>query len=121
MPMRPAAHFDHFDLLISNLLNNTIHNTMTAQNFIPTADAAALTQRSSAALKACGELLNEIMRVLPIEKKEALRLLSVGGGSVGIEALVDHAGVPKIHLVGIEREGSRHVLATVSSGNGSVH
>ena len=80
----------------------------------PPTHAELLRLASTGALQATGNLLACILMVLPEEKKEGLQRLLDGGGSIGIETLVDGKAVNTIHLVGIEREGARLVLATVA-------
>ncbi|WP_422085407.1 hypothetical protein [Variovorax sp.] len=84
-------------------------------NFIPTADAATLSQRCAASLRANGELMACMLQDLPKDKLDTIERLLAGGGSVGIETLVDHRAVNTVALVGIEREGSRQVFATVKT------
>ena len=91
-------------------------------NFIPSPDSANLSTRCAASLRANGELMSAMLQDFPKAKLDAIDRLLAGGGSVGIETLVDGKAVNKILLVGIEREGSRLVLAEISTPqNTGVH
>ena len=83
-------------------------------NFIPATDAGLLSELSAKALRTNGELLGEILQTFPPEKLAALDRLLAGGGSVGVETLVNAKSENTIRVVGQEREGSRLVLATVA-------
>jgi hypothetical protein len=75
----------------------------------------ALSQLCAAALRANGSLMAALLHGLPVEKKTAIQRLIDGGGSVGIETLIDRSAANRILLVGLEREGTRQVLAEVST------
>ncbi len=84
--------------------------------------AELIAMASAGTLRANGNLLACILMSLPAERKDALQRLLDGGGSIGIETLVDGKAQNTIHLVGIEREGARLVLATVKPDTpGAVH
>jgi precorrin-6B methylase 2 len=82
--------------------------------FNKAADAAALSQRCAASLRANGALMACLLRELPKEKHDLLQGLLAGGGSVGIETSVDKHADLRVRLVAIEREGRRTVLAEVN-------
>jgi|GEM_PF-6159613 len=91
-------------------------------NFIPAANAATLSQRSAAALRAVSELMEMIVNDLPEGKQASLGALLDGGGRVGVELTVDKSGANKISLVGVEREGRHRTLATIATiGTGNTH
>lgn len=73
-----------------------------------------LAERCSTSLLANGELIGAILSDFPPEKLEAIDNLLKGGGSVGIETLVNGKAANVIRLVGQEREGARLVLATIT-------
>lgn len=83
-------------------------------NFIPTTDAATLSQLCAASLRANGDLISAILKDFPKEQLDAIDRVLAGGGSVGIETLVDSKAKNTIHLVAIEREGARRVFSTVA-------
>lgn len=85
-----------------------------ASNFVPAADAATLSQRCAASLRANGALIAAMLQDFQKEGLDAVSAVLAGGGSVGIETLVDGNAVNTIHLVAIEREGTRRVLATIA-------
>lgn len=86
----------------------------------PTA-SATLSQRCAASLRANGALMDALLQALPADKQTALERLLAGGGSVGIETLVDRNAACRVLLVGIELEGSRLVLAEVSTATAAAH
>lgn len=73
-----------------------------------------LSQLCAAALRANGALMASLLQALSAGQKEDLQRLLAGGGSVGIETLVDKNAASRVLLVGLEREGSRLVLAEVA-------
>lgn len=87
------------------------------KNFIPAADPGLLSKLSAAALRSNGELLGEILQTFSPEKLQALDRLLSGGGSVGLETLINSKSENTIRVVGQEREGARLVLATVALPN----
>lgn len=74
-----------------------------------------LSQLCAAALRANGALMAVLMQKLSADQHEALQRLLAGGGSVGIETLIDKSAANRILLVGLELEGTRLVLAEVST------
>ena len=61
-----------------------------------------------------------LLQDLSKDKLDSIDRLLAGGGSVGIETLIDHRAVNTIALVAIEREGSRLVLATVKASEPGI-
>lgn len=83
-------------------------------NFIPASNSATLSQLCAASLRANGDLISAILKDFPAEHLDAIDRVLAGGGSVGIETLVDGKAKNTIHLVAIEREGARRVFSTVA-------
>jgi hypothetical protein len=79
-----------------------------------------LSQLCAAALRANGALMASLLQSLSAGQKEALQRLLTAGGSVGIETLVDKNAANRVLLVGLEREGSRLVLAEVATSTGQA-
>lgn len=77
-------------------------------------EPGTLSQRCASSLRANGKLLSVILADFPKSKLEAIDQLLAGGGSVGIETVIDRNATNWIRVVGIEREGARLVLATVT-------
>ena len=88
---------------------------MSAADFIPAANPKALSVLAAAALRSYGALRGELLLTLPDDKHAAIGALLAGGGSIGIETLVDRRQSSRVLLIGIEREGRRLVLAEVSA------
>jgi len=86
-------------------------------SFLPSNSSELLSGRCAASLRANGDLMASILADFPPEKLQALDALLAGGGSVGIETLIDGQARNLIRLVGVEREGARLVLATISAEN----
>lgn len=84
------------------------------QNFIPTADMTTLSGLCSASMTVNGNLLGQILRDFPKDKLDGVEKMLAGGASIGIETTVDGRANNAIRVIAIEREGTRHVLATVS-------
>lgn len=92
------------------------------KNTPPCTSAELLAMACAGSLRANGNLLACVLMGLPAERKDSLQRLLDGGGHIGIETLVDGKARNTIHLVGIEREGARLVLATVKADTpGAVH
>ena len=77
--------------------------------------SGTLSQLCASALRASGALMAELMQRLSTAQKEDLQRLLAGGGSVGIETLIDKNAANRIFLVGLELEGKRLILAEVST------
>lgn len=71
----------------------------------------------AASLNANSDLVAAMLRDMPADKHEAIDQLLAGGGSVGIETLIDRDATNTISLVGQEREGARVVYATIRAGS----
>lgn len=80
----------------------------------PSTSAELIAMACAGSLRANGNLLAVVLMGLPAELKDSLQRLLDGGGHIGIETLVDGKARNTIHLVGIEREGARLVLATIT-------
>lgn len=85
------------------------------ERFIPTSDAAILSKRCAAFMRAASELMELISNELPDEKQSALMQVLDGGGRVGLEVTVDRHASNLVSLVAVEREGHHRTLATVAT------
>ncbi len=70
--------------------------------------------KCAALLRANSEVVSEMLGTLPASRLEALDALLAGGGRIGIECVIDAMGANHISLIGLEVEGARLVLATVT-------
>lgn len=86
---------------------------MIPPELVPADDPRVLSRLAAEAMRVNGALLGEIFLVLPEDKHDAIRRLLAGGGSIGVETLVDRRQSIRVLVVGIEREGTRRILAEV--------
>lgn len=79
------------------------------------ADAAAFSRNCTVAAQGCAAVIGAIAGALPADKADALEKLLGAGGRVGVELVfAEISGAPAITLIGVELEGARHRLVTVS-------
>lgn len=89
----------------------------------PPTPVKTLNERCTAVMRANAELLDAMLQDYSMANKLPLiEELLKGGGSVGIETLVDGRAKTKIMFIGIEREGARLVLGEIKTPeNSGVH
>lgn len=83
--------------------------------FVPTANAAELSKRAAAALRACADLMALVLPELPPDLQTAIEKVLATGGHVGLELLTNRSAVNTVALVAIENEGARRLIATVAT------
>lgn len=81
---------------------------------IPAADPIALGRCYANTVNAVQELITLMCGDLSAERNADLVRLVEGGGRVGLEVTVDRNGQDSISLIGLEPEGARHVLLSVT-------
>lgn len=91
--------------------------------FIPAPNAAELSKRSAAALRAVADLMEIMLPDLPPASQSAIEGVLSTGGRIGVELLTDRHAANVVSLVAIEREGVRRVVATVAAvgAHGAAH
>lgn len=82
---------------------------------MPVIETVALSKGAAAVLRATADLMETISDCLPVEKQEALMLVLIGGGRVGLEITIDRNMKNLINVVAVEPEGRHRTIATVAA------